>query len=279
MVDPNDERLRYARKLKTAGLVVRIIGATVMVGSILGVLVALNLRRSDDRIGFSLISLAVLLFGALVWGSGMFHSAVARFLPSILDVEAKLDALARPKKARAARATAAQPAGSEASLVAAPVADGPPAVGSSLPDTGSSAPDAYPNEEPSASQANAFLSGPTSTIPEPWTAEAASRVQAIAITTEQQVSETDDAAKDARENGDHSLLAESGGAASESGGAASESTSTASEVRISDAASRIVSDAEPERVPCPHCTGRIHPEASRCVHCMRRVEPHAALPS
>ncbi len=276
MVDPNDERLRYARKLKTAGLVVRIIGAAVMVGSILGVLVALNLRRSDDRIGFSLISMAVLLFGALVWGSGMFHSAVARFLPSILDVEAKLDALARPKKARAA--TAAQPAGSEASLVAAPLADGPPAEDSSLAGPGSSAPGAHPTEEPSA-PANAFLSGPTSTIPEPWTAEAASRVQAIAITTEQQVSETDDAAKDARENGDHSLLAESGDAASESGDAAPEPTSTASEVRTPDVASRVVSDAEPERVPCPHCTGRIHPEASRCVHCMRRVERHAALPS
>lgn len=274
MVDPNDERLRYARKLKTAGLVVRIIGAAVMVGSILGVLVALNLRRSDDRIGFSLISLAVLLFGALVWGSGMFHSAVARFLPSILDVEAKLDALARPKKARAARAAAAQPAGSE-SVVAAPVTDGPPPGASSPPDTGSSAPGAYPTEDASASQANAFLSGPTSTIPEPWTAEAASRVQAIAIATKtEQAAEKDDVAKDARTGGDHSLLAESG--------AASESTSAksaASEVRISDAASRIVSDAEPERVPCPHCTGRIHPEASRCVHCMRRVEPHAALPS
>jgi hypothetical protein len=249
MSNPNDERLRYARKLATAGLVVRVIGVAVIIGSVIGVMVALNLRRPDDRIGFSLISMAVLLFGALVWGSGMFHSAVARFLPSVVDIEDKLDALARPKKPRGALRATGQggEATSDAHALSAP-------AGSSLLPAVAMATSEAGQKEPLP---NAFLGEPSSTIPEPWTAEAASRVQAIAITS-----------------GD--LL----GSAEVDGELATREPSVAGDGDENPMHARAVaSDLDPERVPCPHCGGGIHPEASRCVHCMRRVERPAALPS
>ncbi|MEZ4221969.1 MAG: hypothetical protein R3B13_13635 [Polyangiaceae bacterium] len=103
MPHPNDDRLRHARRLATASVIVRAIGIVVMIGSAIGVLVALNMRRPDDRIGFSLIALAVLVLGAIVWGNGVFHAVVSRFLPTMIDIDERLDLLSRERRARKPR--------------------------------------------------------------------------------------------------------------------------------------------------------------------------------
>ncbi len=244
MIDPNDERLRFARKLGTSSVIVRAIGIMVMVGSMIGVLVSLSLRRSSDRVGFTLISMAVLVLGALVWGSGVFHAAVSRFLPSVLDIEDKLDALSRPKKAR--RAAQVDISGSPQTLDVSAASEAL-ALAETVP------PEGGPRDAVRSASA-------TSTIPEPWVAEAAGTMHLAA---------------------GHSALdvpPETGAPSNDSDSSPPEA-STEAELETQPQHRAREEEPQPERVPCPHCGGGIHPEASRCVHCMRRVERHASLPS
>ncbi len=240
MIDPNDVRLRFARKLGTSSVIVRAIGIMVMVGSMIGVLISLSLRRSSDRVGFTLISMAVLVLGALVWDSGVFHAAVSRFLPSVLDIEDKLDALSRPKKARRAAQVA----------VAAP---------SQTLDVSAAAEETVPPE--GGRQRAARSASATSTIPEPRVAEAAGTMHSVAsnVTAGEAVAETEVNYTDADSNSPEAI--------------AEAKLEPEPQHRARD------EEFPPQRVPCPHCGGGIHPEASRCVHCMRRVERHAPLAS
>ena len=243
MTDPNDVRLRFARKLGTSSVIVRAIGIMVMVGSVIGVLVSLSLRRSSDRVGFTLISMAVLVLGALVWGSGVFHAAVSRFLPSVLDIEDKLDALSRPKKAR--RAAPVEAAAPSQTLDVSAAAEAP-ALAETVP------PEASPRRAARSASA-------TSTIPEPWVAGAAGT----------------------KHSAPGNVTADEAQADAEANSTTGDSNSPEAEAKLEPEPQHRAREEEPppQRVPCPHCGGGIHPEASRCVHCMRRVERHAPLAS
>ena len=91
--DPNDPRLRMSRYLRRISTATRAISILVVIGACIFLLVALNMRSSDDRVGFSLIALAVILFAVLVWGAGTFHGAAAEALPTLVSVDRKLDQL------------------------------------------------------------------------------------------------------------------------------------------------------------------------------------------
>lgn len=123
-----DDRLRFGRYLSKISAVTRVIGIIACVGGVITILGALAMRRSDDQLGFSSIGLAVLLFGILVWSTGVFHGAVARILPTVVQMDRKLDWLGRVLAERAAStptgATAVQAqaaaAVAPAQIVAAP---------------------------------------------------------------------------------------------------------------------------------------------------------------
>jgi hypothetical protein len=87
----SEDRRRFARHLVRASLATRVIGILCSVGALLMILVTLSsVRNSSDRVGFTLIGLTILLFGVLVWGNGVFHAAVGRALPTLVDLDEKL---------------------------------------------------------------------------------------------------------------------------------------------------------------------------------------------
>ncbi len=87
-LDPTgQDSLRMARYLSGVSLLTRGIGILGVIGSLIGLLAALNQRSSDDRLGFSLISLGVLLIAVVVWSTGTFHGAMARLVPLVVRID------------------------------------------------------------------------------------------------------------------------------------------------------------------------------------------------
>lgn len=98
MSDPLEHtprEMRFQAYLRRLSRVTRIIGIIAVIGSVIVMLVALDMRSESDRIGFSLCALATLLFGVLVWGTGVFHGAVSSLLPVIASIDFKLERIAR----------------------------------------------------------------------------------------------------------------------------------------------------------------------------------------
>jgi hypothetical protein len=119
--DPSEPCVRMARYLRRISVATRVIAILVSLGALLAMLAALGMRRSDDRIGFSLISLALILFGMLVWGTGTFHGAVAEALPTLTGLDTKLDRIARLLNALRAPAPAPPDAEATTGLTAADI--------------------------------------------------------------------------------------------------------------------------------------------------------------
>jgi hypothetical protein len=96
MSDPLEHReMRFQAYLRRISRATRIIGILSVIGSLFLVLVALDMRSESDRIGFSLCAMATMLFGVLVWGTGVFHGAVSGVLPVLASIDFKLERLAR----------------------------------------------------------------------------------------------------------------------------------------------------------------------------------------
>lgn len=123
-LDPTGhDSLRMARYLSGISLFTRGIGILGVLSSLIGLLAALNQRSSDDRLGFSLISLGVLLIAVVVWSTGTFHGAMARLIPLVVRIDERLDEAEVQRRLLAARAV--QPVAStversEPSAAAAP---------------------------------------------------------------------------------------------------------------------------------------------------------------
>lgn len=109
-LDPTgQDSLRMARYLSGVSLLTRGIGILGVIGSLIGLLAALNQRSSDDRLGFSLISLGVLLIAVVVWSTGTFHGAMARLVPLVVRIDERLDEAEVQRRMQAARAAAPVP--------------------------------------------------------------------------------------------------------------------------------------------------------------------------
>jgi hypothetical protein len=115
MSDPlqhTPREMRFQAYLRRFSRVTRIIGILAVVGSIFTMFAALDMRSESDRIGFSLCAMATLLFGVLVWATGVFHGAVSSALPVLASMDFKLERLARLQAMQATAKTvdAAAPA-------------------------------------------------------------------------------------------------------------------------------------------------------------------------
>jgi hypothetical protein len=89
MSDPLEHtprEMRFQAYLRRFSRATRIIGILAVVGSIFTLFVALDMRSESDRIGFSLCAMATLLFGVLVWATGVFHGAVSSALPVLASI-------------------------------------------------------------------------------------------------------------------------------------------------------------------------------------------------
>lgn len=130
-LDPTgQDSLRMARYLSGISLFTRGIGILGVVGSLIGLVAALSQRSSDDRLGFSLISLGVLLIAVVVWSTGTFHGAMARLVPLMVRIDERLDEAEVQRRMLASRALAPVPAETPAAAPAvapAPAAEVPAA--------------------------------------------------------------------------------------------------------------------------------------------------------
>jgi hypothetical protein len=126
----DDARMRAARKLARASALTRGIGLFAIVGALLGLFFALTATRgSDDRLGFSLISLSVLVIATLVWATGTFHGAVGQALPTLSSIDRKVDLLAEALRTRdrAEPAPDAAPAPNPPAELPPPISEAKPA--------------------------------------------------------------------------------------------------------------------------------------------------------
>jgi outer membrane biosynthesis protein TonB len=117
----SEDRLGFARHLVRASVATRAIGILCSSGALLMILVALtSVRRSSDRVGFTLMGLGILLFGVLVWANGVFHASVGRALPTLVALDEKLAwiaaQLARPPAAPQPTPVMPEPAPEQAVL-------------------------------------------------------------------------------------------------------------------------------------------------------------------
>ncbi len=120
-----NECLSASRSLGRISTATRVIGILSILGGFLLLFAALDMRRSSDKMGFSIMALAVVLFGILVWSVGAFHSATARTIPALIERLDYLCMRAAPQLPAAAPAVVA-PAVVAPAVVApeqAPVAD------------------------------------------------------------------------------------------------------------------------------------------------------------
>ncbi|MBK9001583.1 MAG: hypothetical protein IPM35_38170 [Myxococcales bacterium] len=128
-LDPTgQDSLRMARYLSGISLFTRGIGILGVIGSLIGLVAALNQRSSDDRLGFSLISLGVLLIAVVVWSTGTFHGAMARVVPLVVRIDERLEEAEVQRRMLAVRALAPVPAETPAGAPAvapAPAAEVP----------------------------------------------------------------------------------------------------------------------------------------------------------
>ncbi|MFO0568710.1 MAG: hypothetical protein U0263_23815 [Polyangiaceae bacterium] len=109
---PNDPRLKMARYLHRIAFLTRGLAILSLLGGVVLLFAALDMRSSSDRVGFSLMSLALMVISILVWSTGVFHGAFASALPLLHSIDDKLDALgskstAVPEPAPVAPATLA----------------------------------------------------------------------------------------------------------------------------------------------------------------------------
>jgi hypothetical protein len=134
-IDPSVQAaLRMARTLTAVSTFARGIGILGVVGSLIGLVAALGARRADDRVGFSLIALGVLMIAVVVWSVGSFHGTFARLAPVVARIDERLDELSRlEQRAPQPGVAVAQPppespfeALSAGSLGVSEVADAPP---------------------------------------------------------------------------------------------------------------------------------------------------------
>jgi len=138
----SEDRRRFARQLVRASVATRVIGILCSVGALLMILVTLSsVRSSSDRVGFTLIGLTILLFGVLVWGNGVFHAAVGRTLPTLVDLDEKLAWIAGHLSH-----TLTRPAAAEPTPVAAPQESTEP-QGSTEPEPAAAPEPAVPEEK------------------------------------------------------------------------------------------------------------------------------------
>lgn len=109
-MDPTTaDALRMARYLSRIAFVTRGIGILGVIGSVIGLLVALDQRSSSDRLGFSLISLCVLLIAVVVWSTGTFHGTMARMAPLVARLDQKLDQAVADRDLLATKPSAVNP--------------------------------------------------------------------------------------------------------------------------------------------------------------------------
>lgn len=136
------EGLKMARYLSAISMFARGIGILGVAGSVIGILVALSMRRSDDQLGFSLISLGVMLIAVVVWSTGTFHGTMAKMAPVLVSIDQKLEeTLARERQ----RALAPAPTPPAPATAPAPLEDNAFLAGPEV-----AAPASAPDTEPAA---------------------------------------------------------------------------------------------------------------------------------
>ena len=91
-----DEALRHAKSLARVSVVTRVVGILATVGAVFLLFAALDMSSRSDRTGFSIMSIAVILFGFVVWSVGAFHGAASRAIPALLERVDHLCALNAP---------------------------------------------------------------------------------------------------------------------------------------------------------------------------------------
>ncbi|MCK6537954.1 MAG: hypothetical protein L6Q84_33685 [Polyangiaceae bacterium] len=152
-LDPNARQaLRMARYLSAVSMFARGVGILGVIGSVIGLLAATNMRRSDDRVGFSLISLGVLLIAFVVWSAATFHGMQAKLAPLVVRLDERLEALeARQRLQAMAPAPVPAPAPAPATTPAAMPAPGEPVLAPAWPHAAAPAPAPSPEPEPAVS--------------------------------------------------------------------------------------------------------------------------------
>lgn len=157
-LDPNAQQaLRMARYLSAVSMFARGVGILGVIGSVIGVLAAMGMRRSDDRVGFSLISLGVLLIAFVVWSAATFHGMQAKLAPLVVRLDERLEALEARQRLLATMQVAPAPAPAPAEAAPAPPA----------PDLAPAWPVAAASEVAGASAPVASQVEPIATPPEP----------------------------------------------------------------------------------------------------------------
>jgi hypothetical protein len=150
-LDPNAQQaLRMARYLSAVSMFARGVGILGVIGSLIGVLAAMSMRRSDDRVGFSLISLGVLLIAFVVWSAATFHGMQAKLAPLVVRLDERLEALEARQRLQAAAPAAPTPglAPAPATTPAAMPAPGEPVLAPAWPGAAAPAPAPSPEPEP-----------------------------------------------------------------------------------------------------------------------------------
>ncbi len=141
-----------ARYLSAVSMFARGVGILGVIGSVIGLLAATNMRRSDDRVGFSLISLGVLLIAFVVWSAATFHGMQAKLAPLVVRLDERLEALeARQRLQAMAPAPVPAPAPAPATTPAAMPAPGEPVLAPAWPHAAAPAPAPSPEPEPAVS--------------------------------------------------------------------------------------------------------------------------------
>lgn len=166
-LDPNAQQaLRMARYLSAVSMFARGVGILGVIGSVIGVLAAMSMRRSDDRVGFSLISLGVLLIAFVVWSAATFHGMQAKLAPLVVRLDERLEALETRQRLLATMAVA-PPVAVTPAPAPAEAAPAPPA-----PDLAPAWPVAAASEVASAPAPVASQVEPIATPPEPIASQA-----------------------------------------------------------------------------------------------------------
>jgi len=150
-LDPNAQQaLRMARYLSAVSMFARGVGILGVIGSVIGLLAATNMRRSDDRVGFSLISLGVLLIAFVVWSAATFHGMQAKLAPLVVRLDERLEALeARQRLQAMAPAPTPAPAPAPATTPGAALpAPGEPVLAPAWPGAAAPAPSPVPSPAP-----------------------------------------------------------------------------------------------------------------------------------
>jgi len=184
-LDPNAQQaLRMARYLSAVSMFARGVGILGVIGSVIGLLAATNMRRSDDRVGFSLISLGVLLIAFVVWSAATFHGMQAKLAPLVVRLDERLEALETRQRLQAmAPAPTPAPAPAPATTPAAMPAPGEPVLAPAWPGAAAPAPSPVPPPVPEPA-VSAPEPAPAVSAPEPEPAVSAPEPEPVAAKPE-----------------------------------------------------------------------------------------------